>query len=141
MRLSRTELRVFASLLRLAAEGSRVAPDLDASRAIFEGTFARAHRETRTGMRALLFALEWMPFLFGCWRFWQPFSRRTRDEQLAYIDRIQHSRYAMRRLVFKGVSAAVQLAHYARPEVQRAVGYDARALNAHYQSAPRDRAG
>jgi fumarate hydratase class II len=56
-----------------------------------------------------------------------PFSRRRPEAQKRYLHQIQESRFLFRRSIFRGLSAAVQMSHYARPEVQRAVGYDAAA--------------
>lgn len=137
MRLSRGERRVFEALLRSAARGSKVPPDVEASRAIFERVLERGHKEARIAYRCMLFVFEWLPFVFGSWRSPIPFSRRSPEGQARYIERIVGSRSFIRRSIFKALSAAVLMSHYARPEVQRAVGYDALALNTHYRSIPR----
>jgi hypothetical protein len=135
MKLSRIERRAFDALLVLAADGSKVPADIEQSRRIFEELLDYALVETRAYYRFALISVELASPLLGAWkRFWVPFSKRTKAEQEAAIDGIQHSKISARRLIFKGLSAAIQLSHYARPEAQIGVGYDARKLNMHYQN-------
>jgi hypothetical protein len=141
MKLSRIEGRLFDTLLTLSAEGSKVPPDIEKSRRIFEEVLDYSVLESRVFFRAALVALELASPLFGAWsKCWLPFSKRSLAEQKEAIERIQHSRIALRRFAFKALSAAVQLAHYSRPDVQLAVGYDAKKLNVHYQTLPRSEA-
>lgn len=138
MRLSAGERRVFEALLRRATDGGKIPPSLDLSLRIFEAVLDHAHREARLGLRLLLFALEWLPFLFGGLQFWVPFSRQSRSTQETYLESIRTSRVFIRRALFKGLSTAVLLSHYARPDVQRAVGYDAAQLSSRYRSISPD---
>ena len=76
------------------------------------------------GMRALLLALELMPFALG---YGARFRRMRVDERVRFLASIERNRNAQVRQLVKVMKSAAFLAYYGDDAVMRQIGYDAEA--------------
>jgi hypothetical protein len=90
--------------------------------AFFDDWMARSPRLNRTGVRALLYALELSPLVSG---FRSRLRRLDRDARARWVERVEKAPRADLRLVFKLVKGAAQFSYWGCDELMRAVGYDA----------------
>ena len=88
----------------------------------FDDWMARAPRFNRTGMRALLYALELSPLATGSRKRLRRLDRAGRARWLAAIE---HAPRPELRLVFKLMKGAAQLSYWGDDRLMLRVGYDA----------------
>jgi hypothetical protein len=84
--------------------------------------FGRLHRLGTSGLTAILYIIEFGPYLFGPRR--RRFSRLSVAERETYLAGWETSRVGARRQLLNGLKLAVMLHFYDRPEVATAVGFD-----------------
>jgi hypothetical protein len=88
----------------------------------FDDWMARAPRLNRTGMRALLYALELSPLATGARR---RLRRLDRDGRARWLAAVEHAPRAELRLIFKLMKGAAQLSYWGDDQLMRRAGYDA----------------
>jgi hypothetical protein len=84
--------------------------------------FGRLHPLGTTGLTAILYVIEFGPFVFGPRR--RRFSRLNAAQRETYLAGWEYSRLAARRQVLNGLKLAVMLHFYDTPEVATAVGFN-----------------
>jgi len=90
--------------------------------AFFDDWMARAPRFNRTGMRALLYAVELSPLVAGSKK---RLRRLDRDARARWLERMERTRRAEVKLLFKLLKGAAQLSYWGCDELMKRVGYDA----------------
>lgn len=84
--------------------------------------FTRLHPLGGTALSAILYLLEFAPYLFGPRR--RRFSALSAPEREAYLSGWETSRLALRRQLINGIKLAVMLHYYDSPAACAAIGYD-----------------
>lgn len=84
--------------------------------------FAQLHPLGTLGLTAMLYAIEWGPYVFGPQR--RRFSELRPTERDTYLVGWEHSRLAFRRQLLNGLKLAIMLHFYDAPDVCTQVGYD-----------------
>ena len=84
--------------------------------------FGRLHPLGTSGLTAILYVIEFGPYLFGPRR--RRFSRLDPAERETYLAGWETSHLSARRQLLNGLKLAVMLHFYDRPEVATAVGFD-----------------
>ena len=121
-------------LLADATRDGAVAPHVDDSLAIVEAILSKAHWPARIVYRSLLISFEWLAPLWAGWSHWGRYSKRGDAARGAYIEAIVSSPHYLRRASFKALVSPIEAGHYARPDVQLALQYDAPTLAGQYRS-------
>ena len=88
----------------------------------FDDWMARSPKLNRTGMRALLYALELSPLLTSARTRLRRLDKQARTHWLEQIEKIPRAEV---RLVFKLLKGAAQLSYWGCDELMKMVGYDA----------------
>ena len=84
--------------------------------------FGRLHPLGTTGLTAILYVIEFGPYIFGPRR--RRFSRLNTAQREAYLAGWESSKLAPRRQLLNGLKLAAMLHFYDAPEVANAVGFD-----------------
>ena len=122
--LTPREASIFACFTDAVVAPEPVLPAVRNTDAVtfFDDWMARSPRLNRTGMRALLYALELSPFLTGART---RLRRLDREARTRWLERIESAPRAEVKLVFKLLKGAAQLSYWGDDRLMKAVGYDA----------------
>lgn len=122
--LTKREASIFACFTDAVVAPEPVLPPVHKTDAVefFDDWMARSPRLNRTGMRALLYALELSPFVTGTK---QRLRQLDRDARARWLETIESAPRAEIKLVFKLLKGAAQLSYWGCDELMKAVGYDA----------------
>ncbi|MFQ5665328.1 MAG: hypothetical protein ACE5I7_02735 [Candidatus Binatia bacterium] len=109
------------------------AATLQLDRAVWQ-YFGQLHPLGAAGLAAILYVIEFGPFVFGprCRRF----SRLSTGEREAYLAGWETSRLAPRRQLLSGLKLAVMLQFYTSPDACAAIGYDGAYLHEKLLAGP-----
>ena len=122
--LTPREASIFACFTDAVVAPEPLLPPVRETDAIefFDDWMARAPRFNRTGMRALLYAVELSPLAAGSGK---RLRRLDRDARAHWLERIEKTPRAELRLLFKLLKGAAQLSYWGDDRLMLHVGYDA----------------
>jgi hypothetical protein len=124
--LTPREASIFACLVDTVAAPEPLLPPVAQTDAalFFDRWMASSPAINARGMRALLLALELMPFAFGHAR---RFRRLSVEHRARFLAAVEHSRSRQLRQLAKLLKGAAFLAYYGDDAVMTLIGYDAEA--------------
>lgn len=122
--LTRREASIFACFTDVVVAPEPLLPAVRETDAVefFDDWMARSPRLNRTGMRALLYALEVSPLATGSRR---RLRRLDSDGRAHWLAAVEHAPRPELRLIFKLMKSAAQLSYWGDDQLMQRVGYDA----------------
>ena len=122
--LTRREASIFACFTDVVVAPEPALPPVRETDAVefFDDWMARSPRLNRTGMRALLYALELSPLATGSRK---RLRRLDREGRVRWLAAVEHAPRPELRLLFKLMKGAAQFSYWGDDRLMLHVGYDA----------------